>query len=174
MKRSLIYSGLLVACLLLVAIGPVRADTLDTFTYTSGGATFVWQLPASPTPLYFNTGDDHFTVELDTFTLDGIDLTESSILDFFGSGNLGGFEFTATPFLLAQTTGDPLFTGALGTPTFAPGTYSLTDFAFSDSGVPGTLVITSPAAVPEPSGLLLFACGMLGLIVFTTLRKVIA
>lgn len=174
MKRSLIYGGLLIAGLLLVAIGPVRADGLDTFTYTSQGNTLVWQLPASPTPVYFNSADDHFTVIATSFSVDGFKVNFPAVVDFFGSSNSGGFDFELGIFMLANTVGDPLFTGSLNLPTFVPGTYSLTDYAFSSTGVPGSLTITSSTSVPEPSPLLLLACGLLGLMAITTLRRTFA
>jgi PEP-CTERM motif len=151
--RRLIIGGLLIAILGLVSASRAKADT---FTYTFGGNTFVWQLPASPT---IGAGDYETGHYFDTFdvpyTENGVAQAPGAILFFSSPG--GGFEG-----LGLNTFGPQLYSGTEQAPTFIPGTYHLNNGSLT--GPLDTLVISSPVSSPEPSSLMLIGSGLLSLL----------
>ncbi len=170
-RKILGICGLMV----LVALATARmakADDVDSFTYTSGSDTFVWQLPASP-------GVDPFAPF--GFMLSDVGVSENggasvpTAMAFWTFDNGGGFDFQFGDFF-AELFGDQLYDGLEANPTFKTGTFLLTDYGSAsastfevDSGVPGTLVI-SKVSVPEPSTAMLLIVGSLGLLLVTKRR----
>jgi hypothetical protein len=171
---------LLMAFLLsFVASSEVRAETIDQFTYTANGNTFVWQLPASPV---IGAGD---FVLGQSFTLFDVQYSEndgalvSGQFDFFNANPVGGgFDLSSASGLLVDAFGPQVYMWSEAAPTFVQGTYELNDYALAQNdfladavSVPGILVIT---IVPEPSVLLLMGAGLLILTLGFALRKAIA
>ena len=162
MKKSTGILGLLMLLALLSA-NFAKADGIDQFTYTAGGNTFTWQLPASP-----SLPDDEvypgvaFTIPDVLVSVNG-GTAELGSFDFYSTLCSGGFDLTFGDNVPANTIGQQLYTGWEGAPTFILGTFLETDYGLNDSGIPGTLVITN---VPEPASLLLLALGAL-LFIFT-------
>jgi hypothetical protein len=155
--------------MLLVALATAvvaKADEVDSFTYTVGGDTFVWQLLASPS-------------NVDPYAPDGFMLSDVAVsqnggapvlteLTFFSDVDEGGFYFPFGNFF-PNTFGDQLYTGPEATPTFKIDTFQLSDFGTASdgkTGVPGTLVI-SKVSVPEPPAYLLLMVGSLGWLLVT-------
>jgi len=145
-----------------------KADTLDTFTYQSGGNTFLWHLSESPVP---DSGDVFLG---NSFTFNKILVSENggtgtlATIGFFSASSAGGFDL-AMGDLYITTGGAQLYSGSEYTPTFLTGTFQLSDYSavlFDDAadGANGTLVI-SKAAVPEPSTFGLLLIGSLALLV---------
>jgi PEP-CTERM motif len=171
------FSGICaLAVALAVVLAPVaKADGSDSFTYTSDGNTFVWQLPSSPTPSSFDDGPPPFPPM--SFTLASVSFSENGAapvdgtFDFYTSADGGGFDLFVgdNPFLV-DAFGPPVFTGPLAKPTFTLGTFSFTDFATNGDGAPGTLTISG--AVPEPSTIGLLAFGFLGIALGFSFKKV--
>jgi hypothetical protein len=175
MSRSVRISIFAVALLALCAAPQLRADGIDTFTYTESGAglvaTLVWQLPASPSldPSFTNTGTG-FTIGTDTgsFFLDGTFLfpfsdtfSFSDELDGGGVNDIGGG--LGSVLALSTEQFDQLYSGGADSPTFTPGTYQV-DNAVDTT--PGTLVISAP----EPPAILLLLVGLCSM-VFVAFRK---
>ena len=175
--RRLIFGGLLIAVLGLVSASRAQADGVDTFTYTFGPNTFVWQLPSSPT---IGEMDDFslgvvFAILDVPYSENGVAQTPSEF-DFFSSsmGQTGGFKII-TPSLTspANTSGPKLYKGMENAPTFVPGTYDLNN-ADAPTGPLGTLVISiSTVSIPEPSSLTLMGSGLLFLLGFAR-KKILA
>jgi hypothetical protein len=148
-----------VAILFAVVSAPVaKADGVDTIMYQTGGNTFVWQLPCSPTP----AGADGYPGY--GFTLHNIPVSVNGAapvlgsFDFFSALCAGGFDLTFGSNVPADAYGPLLYMGWGGAPTFLTGTFNLADYGMSDSNVSGRLVI---AGVPEPSSIGLLLIGFL-------------
>ena len=178
MTRKIFGSCGLALVLALFAASMTKADSVDNFTYTSNGNTFVWQLPASPVP---DSGDVYPGM---AFFLNNVSVSENggagvlTSLGFYSAASAGGFDMTIGNTYV--TTGwVPLYSGPESAPTFLQGTFHLTDYGWqlnssqantlsdSDPGVPGTLSIV---AMPEPSSLVLLIAGSLGLLAITRRR----
>jgi hypothetical protein len=185
-----------VVALFLLMAPQVRADGVDNFTYTEalgGGNTLVatWSLPSSPTPDIYSLGNGFIFQDDVTFTysLNGTvtQTTSDANLIFMNadsgsiSGAFGGFEL-ANAFLISplvegfvlypastSSPGVQLFSGPDNAPTFALGTYNLTDVAYGQSN-PGILVISTP----EPSALLLLLSGLLASALVLGLKRAAA
>jgi hypothetical protein len=169
--RRLIIGSLLIAVLGLVSASRAQADGVDTFTYSFGGNTFIWQLPASPGPI----DPSNFTGVM--FAILGVSYTENGLaqipteFDFFSFGDLGGFEIippTMSGPPPANTFGAQLYSGSTESPTFIPGTYHLNND--SPDGPLDTLNI----ATPEPSSLMLLGSGLLALLGFARKKIILA
>jgi hypothetical protein len=175
MSRSVRISIFAIALLALCAAPQLRADGIDTFTYTESGdgvvVTLVWQLPASPSldsSSFTNTG---FTIETDTgsFFLDGAFLFPFSDTFSFSDqpdgGGVNDIGYAGLGSVLALSTYqfDQFYSGGADSPTFTPGTYQVTNAVDT---TPGTLVISAP----EPSAIILLLVGLCGM-VFVAFRK---
>jgi hypothetical protein len=162
------FSLLLTLC----SAGLAKADGVDNFTYTSNGNTFIWQLQSSP-----SLSDNNIYPGI-AFTIGNVLVTENGgtpqlgSFDFYSTECSGGFDLTFGQTVPVNTIGQQLYSGWEGTPTFLTGTFLETDYGLSDSGIPGTLVI-STANVPEPSTVGLLAAGILLLLVAFGSRKIV-
>jgi PEP-CTERM motif-containing protein len=148
-----------VAVVSLLAVCPLTAHA-DTFavTYTNGGLNFTFDIPSSPTPSNFVTGEGF---EVDNLTAIGSFGTETIDVAFYdadGSVHDGGFGWS-TFGVVDILTGPQMFTGPDSAPTLLIGVYNLT--AQNETA---TLKIAElPPSVPEPSTFALFGTGILGL-----------
>ena len=147
---------------------PVRAASLDLFTFTSPVITgpLTTTLDASPTPTSFTPGVS-FTVN-GTVTFEGNTL--SGPISFLNSGGASGGGTTFT--------GPVLFSGPDANPTFLLGMFNLSGNADIGNGgvqpVSGVLVIsqaTTTPPVPEPDTIALTGIGVLGLVVYLRRRR---
>jgi PEP-CTERM motif len=148
-----------------------KADGMDTFTYVSDGNTFVWQLPPSPTPDSVDPYGNYFTVS-GTYSENGA-TPALGTFDFYIASEFGGLDlyqggYPPSSYLINAGFGPAVFTGSINAPTFVPGTYSFTDYATSEDGVPGMLTIVG---VPEPSTIGLLAIGLVVLALGFTFKR---
>ena len=172
MGRFLKYALLVATALLCVSAQPLRADTVDQFTYIAGGNTFFWELPSSPDPssLLASVNGDHFEVAANLTENAGPSLLAD--ITFFSDlipGN-GGLEINVAGTDLAFSLGDvQIYSGPASGPEQAPTFLPLTNAPLQDlvvdpnGGAFGTLTITEVqvAPVPEPSTLVLLGSGLL-------------
>jgi hypothetical protein len=177
MSRSVRISIFAIALLALCAAPQLRADGIDTFTYTESNgdlvASLVWQLPASPSldSSFTGTGTG-FTIGTDTgsFFLDGTFLfpfsdtfSFSDQLDGGGVNDIGGD--LGSVLALSTDQLEQFYSGGADNPTFTPGTYQVINAADNPPG-PGTLVISAP----EPPAIILLLVGLCSM-VFVAFRK---
>jgi hypothetical protein len=150
----------------------VKADSIDTFTYQSGGNAFVWQLPASPIP----AGGDVLLGFAFAFPIVSVSENsgppQSGSFIFFSNASQGGLDLNFGPDLLVIHSISPqLYSGPETSPTFLLGTFQLTDYALYDvNGMPATLVIASP----EPSGIALLFLSLLSVNALLSVRRFLA
>src|SRR5262250_587174 len=88
MRIILRYGLVLTMAFLCFSAPQLRADTVDQFTYQSGGLLFQWQLPASPTVLESVVDTVFFSVATD-LTENGAPIS-GSISFFNGDPAVGG------------------------------------------------------------------------------------
>ncbi len=173
MHRVLLIPVFAIALVALCAAPQVRADGVDTFTYTENYgdlvASLVWQLPASPILDSSSYTDTGFTIGADSvsYFLEGTFLFSFSDTFTFSNTDAGGGVYDNSLdvvfFALSTAQFDQFYLGGESNPTFAPGTYQVTN-AFD--ALPGTLVISTP----EPSALTLFCVGLCAML-FVSFRK---
>jgi hypothetical protein len=181
MIRKIIGILALVAALVLGSAGVAKADgiALDNFTYTVGGQTFQWQLPASPTPTADNASPPFGFILSNVSVTDKAGTTAIADIGFYANNsfidNGGGFDFQFGD-LYIDAFGDQLYSGFENSPTFILGTYKMTErgsiagsLESDNAGLPGKLVISS-APVPEPSTLILLIVGSLGVLLMARRR----
>jgi hypothetical protein len=178
MRRGLLILSIGFVLFFMVSATQVRADGVDTFTFTEfnfAGTTenlvATWNLPASPTGITnFAIGGGFETpnpVDV-TATFMGTTFTSPDTFVFLNSAVGGGF-LDLFGIFFATPGSDQFYSGLENAPTFMPGTY----FGF-DSGFGGeaTLSIAAPSiATPEPSALLLLASGLVAFMLCVTLKK---
>lgn len=143
-----------------------RADTL--FTFTGFGDTATASLQTSPIPSSFVLGTS-FTLPNISALVDG-DIYSGAVTFYTASAG-GGASGQGAMF-----GGPQLFTGLTSAPTFLPGSYTLSgtaDLGDGPEAITGSLTISQPSAVPEPSSMILLGTGALGL-VGVVRRKVLA
>jgi hypothetical protein len=159
MKRLITFAAVLFFVGLPAA---ARADTMDGFTITYGSNVATFSLPASPIPTGTNAEclsdfPPEFCISDVTVTVNGVAETGNTV-EFFDISQLGGLAVTAdgesVPFI--DTVGLQLYSGDVSAPTFLVGTFDQTNI-FDGSDV--TVAIS-----PEPSSLVLFGSGALGLV----------
>jgi hypothetical protein len=159
MKRLITFA----AVLFFVSLAPAaRADSMAGFTITYGSNVATFTLPASPIPTGTNSEclgnfPPEFCISDVTVTVNGVAETGNT-LEFFDISQLGGLAVTANgdvvPFI--DSIGAQLYSGDVTTPTFLVGTFDQTSI-FDGSDI--TVAIS-----PEPSSLVLFGSGALGLV----------
>jgi hypothetical protein len=153
---------------LLASANIAKADQLNTFTYSADGNTFVWQLPASPTPDEFEP--------LIGFQIDNVQFSENGgawTLGSFGFYNFlcgGGFDLTSNGDYMINAFSSQLYSGPDWNPSFAAGAYDLTDYGTNLWGDPATLAISTP----EPSSFALLGMGFLALLAGLSSTKLIS
>ena len=173
MRQGFLISVFAIALVALGAAPQVRADGIDTFTYTesAGGvdASLVWQLPDSPildpssfTETGFTIGADSVSLSLGDFLLVFPETFTFSNSDA-GGGIDGGVDGGFGRILLSAAGVDQFYTGSENNPTFVLGTYQLYNAA---EQITGTLVISTP----EPSALALLCVGLCA-VLFVSFRK---
>ena len=163
MLRRFIFVSLLITVLGLLSPNVVKAD--DIFTLQLGGSTYTWDLPASPSIPAGDATAVSFMIPDVTYSVNGVATTFfPNQFEFFTTSDGGGFALlnTLDPSFPLHVSidefGPQLFDWGTSTPTFLPGTYTLTG---GEEGS-GTLVITdSSTSVPEPGSLLLIGSGAL-------------
>lgn len=165
--------GFAALCFLVLAALPTAANADSiSFTLTSNTTTISFTLPETvtfgPEISIFSgppAGFNGFQIANVSMLLNGSPVTED--INFFVTALGGGFEIFngSTMVDLANQAGPQLFSVNSMNPfsaTFIPGTFGLT-FA---EGNPGPETITGDMTlniVPEPSSMLLFGTGLLGL-----------
>ncbi len=156
MKRLITFA----AVLFFVGLSPAaRADTMDGFTITYGSNVATFTLPGSPVPTGTNAEclsnfPPEFCISDVTVVVNGVAETGNTV-EFFDITQLGGLAVTgegeSVPFIdtigqLARRCGV----------TFLVGTFDQTNIS---DGSEITVAIS-----PEPSSLVLFGSGALGLV----------
>ena len=148
----------------------VKADSIDTFTFTSNGNSFIWQLPASPVL----ASGEIFPGSAFGFT--NISVSENGgapvigSFFFFSTFSAGGLDLNFGPALPINSIGPQVYSGAESAPTFLLGTFQLTDYAVDDvNGLPATLVI-STTPTPEPSVIAFLILGLLCLVAISSAK----
>jgi hypothetical protein len=147
-----------------------HADTVDQFTFTFNGLpliTFSLPQPSSPS----GTTADGSILFNAPIVFSG-EATTDPIETFFSNQGLGGLEV----MFIANNTeygaianGPQLFSGSVSAPIFSPGIVNLDDGSFAVFGTsyPTTnnsiTISETTSPVPEPSDVMLFGTGFLGL-----------
>ena len=146
----------------LTLTAPAFAGTTDNFTITDGSSVSTFSLPTSPAP------DDTFKGGFDlnnvAYSLNGVAQTPNTI-DFFTptlNGGLDIFDIVGNEPVIS-TTGAQLFTGGIDNPTFLTGTFQQFDFYNQDDPISVEISQGEMAATPEPSSMVLFGTGVLGI-----------
>jgi hypothetical protein len=169
--RRLVFpfaSVLSLTALLLVVPSQLRADGLDTFTFSEnivgpGQVTLTWQLPAAPTPddVFPGQGFDVLNIPA-TLTIAG---SSSAVVDSFGFFNSSsGLPWQLLDLLGVSLGGvNQLYSGPESSPVFIAGTYAGFDPNNCDAtGAPNSATLTI-VSTPEPSSRLMLFAGLLAL-----------
>ena len=145
LRHALIAGALLIS-------SPAIAGTYQ-FT-VSGNASALFSLDSSPTPT--SSGTDDFTITGVNGTFNGSATTFDLL--FYDTTESGGFDISG----LLSLAGDQLFTGSTSSPTFIPGTFTLSTYGSNDRAY--TLTISSSdGAVPEPASWTMMLVGFAAL-----------
>jgi len=169
MRRSALLACLTLAVVGLFATPGAKADSIDQFTYTVGSSTYSWQLPSTQFVGDFELFSS-FTLYDVAYSVDGS--SHHGDFDFYTNSEGGGFDlYTPSGTVKINAFGDQLFTGFVFFPTFLTGTYSLVDYGKFSGGQSGSLTIAPVSKAPEPSTVVFLASGLLGLFLFSRMRK---
>ncbi|MGH9616671.1 MAG: PEP-CTERM sorting domain-containing protein [Acidobacteriaceae bacterium] len=163
-----------------LAVATAHADTTDLFTLAdhNNKQVITFDLFSSPTPSALNAScESGLSGEfcIDSVAVDINGKTTSNNVEFFDSSQDGGLAIDANgtkyDFILDQT-GDQLFSGTVGSPTFLLGEYALTnvDSTYNKFDKDFSLDITA-SPIPEPPTLLLLGTGLIGLIGLSVFRR---
>jgi hypothetical protein len=148
----------------LLTAATAHASTMDLFSLTSGTDSYLFTLPASPTPTATNMAcpdPNHGDFCLSSVSVSKNGVSSNNTVEFFTTSNYGGLElFKSNGHSFLNEYGSQLFTGSVTAPTFTLGTFSLSsDQETTDSLTISQVPSTSP--VPEPSSIALLSTGLL-------------
>jgi hypothetical protein len=151
----------LVAAVFSLSCSVAPANTL-ALTFTNGGVTFTFDLPASPTPSEFTTGDGFEIDDVTSIGSFGTQIIDVVFYNASGSVSDGGFGWMTFGFSEILS-GPQVFEGMDSAPTLLPGKYALT--------LQGEMPTLNIADVPESGTFLLVGTGAVSALRFVRRRK---
>lgn len=154
---------LLLSAALFIGAGIASADTL-LFTL-NGPVTASFELSSGPLSIMSSEVDAGFGFTLTPASLMVNGASSGDFLTFYNGAFGGGFGiFASGTDMVAYSFGPQIYGGTESNPTFAPGSFTLTDGNPPAGTVPGTYTLSvtdiSAVATPEPSDTILLAIGL--------------
>ncbi len=169
--------------------GQFSSSVTTTPLSAPGGAWDIsFNVPSNPSAantdlLGFDTSFSGFSYQLNGSNI----ATAPQSIRFSTTSNLGLFTLFFGPESGQDSNGNPIpefsfqgkqaFSGTTNSPTIVPGTYTVASWIYSDASnydshnASGSFVTIAATAVPEPSGLAIFAIAGLGLLAISRPRR---
>ena len=164
--RPYFYAAALILSAAFSIPAEAHADPVYLFS-ASGSNSFSFSLPASPSNAIVDSDPSHFGFYLNDVPVDFNGAVTNLTIEFYETMSSGGFDLfdngTTNYFAAISLTGPQLFSGSLSSPTFALGTFALSNIL--DKGSTYDLTVsqsTAPPPVPEPASWILFGTGIVG------------